>query len=79
MGYGDEQDEDSFGFDQDPQYADYPPLDPRRKVRREILRTVNELRDKFERPNVNVDKLTEKAADAYAEYLLRDEENEEVL
>jgi len=52
MGYGDEMDEDSFGFDQDPQYADYPPLDPRRKVRREILRTVNELRDKFERPNV---------------------------
>ena len=48
-------------------------------MRREILRTVNELRDKFERPNVNVDKLTEKAADAYAEYLLRDEENEEVL
>jgi len=26
-----------------------------------------------------VDKLTEKAADAYAEYLLRDEENDEVL
>jgi hypothetical protein len=48
-------DEDSFGFDQDPQYADYPPLDPRRKVRREILRTINELRDKFEKPNVNVD------------------------
>jgi hypothetical protein len=72
-------DEDSFGFDQDPQYADYPALDPRRKVRREILRTINELRDKFEKPNVNVDQLTNKAADAYAEHLLRGEESEDVL
>jgi len=56
MEYGDEeQDEDSFGFDNDPQYAEYPPPDPRRKVRREILRTINELRDKFERANVYVD------------------------
>ena len=48
-------DEDSFGFDNDPAYAGYPPLDPRRKVRREILRTINELRDKFDRPNMHID------------------------
>jgi len=56
MEYGDEMDdEDSFGFDNDPAYAGYPPLDPRRKVRREILRTINELRDKFDRPNIHID------------------------
>ena len=68
-------DEDSFGFDNDPAYAGYPPLDPRRKVRREILRTINELRDKFDRPNIHIDQMTCKVADAYADHLLREEES----
>ena len=54
-------------------------MDPRRKVRREILRTINELRDKFDRPNILADAMTNKVADAYADYLLREEENEEIL
>jgi hypothetical protein len=76
--YGEEGD-DSFGFENNPEYADFPPLDPRRKVRREILRTINELRDKFERPNIQADRMTDKVADAYAEYLLREEESDEIL
>ena len=79
MQYGDEEDADSFGFDNDPQYADYPPLDYRRKVRREIMKTINELREKFQHPSVNLDPLTNRAADAYAEFLLRESENEEAL
>ena len=74
--YGDEDEENSFGFDNDPQYADFPSLDPRRKVRREIMKTINEMRDKFERPNVHMDIMTNAAAENYAEFLLREEENE---
>lgn len=75
MGYGDEEDDNSFGFDNDPQYADFPGLDPRRKVRREILKTINEMRDKYDRPNVHMDILTNHAAENYAEFLLREEES----
>jgi hypothetical protein len=70
--YGDEE-ENSFGFDNDPQYADFPSLDPRRKVRREIMKTINEMRDKFERPNIHMDVLTNAAAENYANFLLREE------
>jgi len=80
MGYGDEEDEEnSFGFDNDPQYADFPALDPRRKVRREIMKTINEMRDKFDRPNVHMDLLTNAAAENYAEFLLREEESDQAL
>lgn len=48
-------------------------------MRREILRTINELRDKFERANVHSDVMTNKAADDYANYLLQNEESNEVL
>lgn len=41
-----EEDED-IDFNADPQYAGMPPLDKMRKVRREILRTINDIRAKF--------------------------------
>lgn len=76
MGYGDEEDDaDSFGFDRDPTYADFPPLDPKRKVRREVLQTINELREKFKVAGIANDPLTNQAADAYANYLLTEQEN----
>lgn len=55
MDMGDEEygqqlddDEESINFDADPAYAHLPPLDKRRKVRREVIRTVNELRSKMQ-------------------------------
>jgi len=41
-----------------------------RKVRREILRTVNEIRAKFGNSAVFADLQANKAANEYAEYLL---------
>merc|ERR1711971_1438561 len=56
-GYGEESqqsqddgDDDSLNFDQDPQYAHLPPLDKMRKVRREIVKTINDYRSRFQRP-----------------------------
>lgn len=54
----DDEDADSFGFDRNPEFADYPPLDPKRKVRREVLKTINELREKFKSSNISTDPLT---------------------
>lgn len=58
-----------------------PPLDKMRKVRREIVRTINEIRAKFNNSNVFPDLLANRAATEYAEYLLNndDQENAELL
>jgi hypothetical protein len=42
--YGDEDDE-SINFDNDPNFAHMPKLDKMRKYRRDILRTINDLRE----------------------------------
>lgn len=47
-----------------------PPLDKMRKVRREILRTINDIRSKFNNNSVFTDLQVNKAATEYAEYLL---------
>ena len=36
----------------DPQYQGMPPLDKMRKVRREILKTINDIREKFQNNNI---------------------------
>lgn len=58
-----------------------PPLDKMRKVRREILRTINDIRAKFGNNSVFVDLQVNKAANEYAEYLLYndDKENPEIF
>lgn len=58
-----------------------PPLDKMRKVRREIIRTINEIRAKFNNQNVYPDILANRAATEYAEFLLNndDQENGELL
>jgi len=49
QGGEDDYDEDgSINFDADPEYAHLPPLDRNRKIRREIVRTINEVRAKFQ-------------------------------
>jgi len=41
--YGDEE-EESFNFEDRPEYAHMPPLDRMRKIRRAIILTINEMR-----------------------------------
>jgi hypothetical protein len=43
------------------------------------MKTINEMRDKFERPNIHMDVLTNAAAENYANFLLREEQNEQAL
>jgi hypothetical protein len=78
--YGQEQDEDEdIDFSADPQFQGMPPLDKMRKVRREVIRTINDIREKFGNPMVQGDVLFNKAANEYAEYLLQhDEDNKDV-
>jgi len=79
MGYGDEShmsgeggDDESLNFDQDPQFAHLPPLDKMRKVRREIVKTINDFRAGFGRPKIFIDQFTNQAAFEFANYLLRE-------
>ena len=51
-----------------------------RKVRREILKTINDIRERFGNPGVYPDQLANKAANEYAEFLLQgDEDNAEIM
>ena len=67
-------DDDSLNFDADPQFAHLPPLstDKMRKVRRDIVKTINDFRAGFGRPRVYVDPFTNQAAFEYANFLLRE-------
>ena len=82
-GYGqmeeDEGEGDSLNFDDNPEFAHLPRLDPHRKFRRDILRTINDVRDKAKLSNVHLDFFSNKAANEYAEYLLKNPENPEVF
>ncbi len=72
-------DDDSINFDADPEFAHLPPLDKRRKIRREVLRTINEIRSKFKNGNIFIDPLASQAADEYAQFLLDHEAQEETF
>jgi len=50
-----------------------------RKVRREVLKTVNEYRRKFKADPLNIDDYANQAADEYAYYLLMEEPNDDAL
>ena len=43
--YDDEGDEESINFDENPEYSHMPKLDRMRKIRRDILRTINDVRE----------------------------------
>jgi hypothetical protein len=76
---GHDDDGDSLNFDNDPQFAHLPPLDKMRKVRREVIKTCNEYRQKFGHPSVYTDTLTNHAANEYAKFLLTDDQNDDSL
>ena len=85
--YGDEgespgrdmDDEDMDGdlnVDDNPAFANLPPLDKLRKIRRDIINSINEYRGSFGQGSVFMDILSNRAANEYAEYLLSAEEDE---
>lgn len=50
-----------------------------RKIRRDITQTINDVRTKFGNNHIFQDLLTNRAANEYAEYLLINEENPDLL
>lgn len=75
MNYDD--DEESLNFDENPDFAHMPKLDRMRKIRREILRTINDLREAHGAPRINIDPQANDAANEYAAYLMQNHEDEE--
>lgn len=47
-----------------------------RKVRREVIRTINDVREKYGHPGIFTDPYTNEAANEYAQFLLTEEDNE---
>ena len=76
MDENDDEDE-SLHFDDNPEYAHLPKLDKMRKIRRDILRTINDVRDAHHVPGVYLDVFANKAANEYASWLLQNPENEQ--
>jgi hypothetical protein len=68
-------------FDEIPAFANLPPLDPWRKIRRELLKILNQSRHE-EDPNLqemHIDYLATDAAQEYAKYVLEEEEDDKIL
>lgn len=63
--------DESLNFDENPEFAHLPPLDKRRKIRREIVKTINDVREAYQAPSIYVDSFANKAATEYAEWLLQ--------
>ena len=63
-GYGDE--DESLNFEDNPEYAHMTPLDRMRKIRRAILKTINDLREGAGAMHIYVDPNANKAATEYA-------------
>lgn len=73
--YDDE--EQSINFDDNPEYQNMPPLDKMRKIRRAIMKTINDMREAHEVPGIYGDVMANKAATEYANYLLLNPEDPE--
>jgi hypothetical protein len=56
-----------------------PPLDRMRKIRRDIIKTINDYREAEAQLGVYMDILLNRAATEYAEYLLDNDEDPNVL
>ena len=71
--------DDSLNFDQDPAFAHLPALDKMRKVRREVLKTINEFRKHANLNSIYTDQFTNLAANEYARFLITEEPNDDSL
>lgn len=79
-GYGNEQDdqdedEESINFDDNPEFAHLPRLDKMRKIRREVMKTINDIREAHKVPSIYLDVFANKAANEYASFLLNNPED----
>jgi hypothetical protein len=71
---------EELNFDNDERFAHLPPLDKFRKIRRDVLHTINNLRAKFpDTLPLNHDEFGNHAADEYATFLLTEDENKQTL
>jgi hypothetical protein len=79
-GYGQEMEEvseeQSINFDENPEFQKLPKLDRMRKIRRQILRTINDVREAHGVPSLFIDIMGNKAATEYANYLMGNQEDE---
>lgn len=64
-----------MNFEDNPAFQNMPPLDKMRKIRRDIIRSINDYREAVQTPGIFMDVLCNKAAAEYAEYLLEHDEN----
>ena len=80
MGYGEEEmdygEEQSLNFQENPEFSHLPPLDRMRKIRRDIVKSINDMRDAHKSPGIYVDSFSNRAATEYAKYLLSNPEDE---
>ena len=74
--YDQDDDEESMNFDENPEYAHMPKLDRMRKIRRDILRTINDVREAHGVGQIFIDHCANKAANDYANYLMTNPEDE---
>lgn len=65
--------EESLNFDDNPEYAHMTPLDRMRKIRRAIVKTINDLREGAGSAHINIDPNANRAANEYAQFLLENE------
>lgn len=72
-----DEEEQSINFDENPEYQNMPPLDKMRKIRRAIMKTINDMREAHEVPGIYGDVMANKAATEYANYLLLNPEDPE--
>ena len=83
QGQGDygEEDDEFMRIANDPQFAHMPAIDRMHKIRRNILQTVNDIRQNLIVPasEFNIDIQAVKAANDYASYLLNGQEDEDKL
>ena len=54
-----------------------PPLDRMRKIRRDIVKTINDIRESANVPGIVIDILSNRAANEYADYSLGNGEDDE--
>lgn len=75
----DEDSNEELNFSNHPEFAHLPPLDPRRKTRRDVLKSINDLREKDNKGELAVDLMGNKVGNTYAEYLLDNRPDSEEL
>ena len=77
----DYMDESDVNFEDLPAYAHLPPLDSWRKVRRELLKALNQTREEEVGglPEVHMDWLASEGLQEYAKYVLEDEEDSDKI